>query len=85
LPPTISGINSFWARGYGDPPPQILIVVGMSRQFLDENFTSCQLVAHTWNSFGIVNEETRDHPDIYLCRGPKKSWPDFWSDFQYYG
>ena len=85
LPPTISGINSFWARGYGDPPPQILIVVGLSREFLDENFTSCHLVAHMRNSFGIVNEETRDHPDIYLCRGPKKSWPDFWSDFQYYG
>ena len=21
LPPAISGINSYWLRGYGDPPP----------------------------------------------------------------
>ena len=46
LPRTISGINSFWARGYGDPPPETLIAVGISKHFLDENFASCQLVAH---------------------------------------
>jgi hypothetical protein len=85
LPRTISGINSFWARGYGDPPPETLIAVGIPRHFLDENFTSCQLVAHVWNRYGIENEETRDHPDLYVCRGLKKSWPVFWRDFQYYG
>ncbi len=28
LPPVISGVNSYWRRGYGDPPPQTLIVLG---------------------------------------------------------
>ena len=30
LPKAISGVNSYWARGYGDPPPQTLIVLGLS-------------------------------------------------------
>ena len=85
LPRTISGINSFWARGYGDPPPQTVIAVGIPKPYLDENFASCQLAAHVWNRYGIINEETRDHPDLYVCRGMKKAWPDFWRDFQYYG
>jgi hypothetical protein len=85
LPEPISGINSFWARGYGDPPPETLLVVGLSRQFLDENFTSCQLAGHTGNRFGVKNEETEDHPDIYVCRGLRRPWPVFWKDFRYYG
>lgn len=85
LPRAISGINSFWARGYGDPPPQTLIVVGISRRFLDRNFSSCQLAGHTWNQFGVKNEETEDHPDIFVCRGLRQSWPEFWKDLQYYG
>jgi 4-amino-4-deoxy-L-arabinose transferase-like glycosyltransferase len=85
LPPAISGINSFWARGYGEPPPEPLIVVGISPTFLDRNFASCALAAHMPNPYGVENEETREHPDIYICRGPKKSWPEFWKDFQYFG
>jgi len=85
LPNAISGINSFWLRGYGDPPPQTLIVVGLSKHFLDENFASCQLVAHTWNYYGVENEETRDHPDIFICRDLRRSWPELWQDLHYYG
>ena len=31
LPRAISGINSFWERGYGDPPPETVIVLGGTR------------------------------------------------------
>jgi 4-amino-4-deoxy-L-arabinose transferase-like glycosyltransferase len=85
LPRAISGINSFWQHGYGDPPPETLIVVGLSPQFLEENFASCEVVAHTWNRYGVKNEETEDHPDIYVCRGLRKPWPEFWRDFRYFG
>ena len=85
LPPAISGINSFWARGYGNPPPETLIVLGISHGFLERNFSACELAGHTPNPYGIENEETSDHPDIYVCRGLRQSWPEFWSDFQYYG
>jgi hypothetical protein len=85
LPQAVGGINSFWQRGYGDPPPETLIVLGISHGFLDRNFQSCELAGHTPNPYGIENEETSDHPDIYVCRGLRKSWPDFWKDFRYYG
>jgi MFS family permease len=85
LPPAISGTNSFWLRGYGNPPPETLIVLGLSRHFLENNFASCQLAAHTWNRYGVENEETRDHPDIFVCRGLRQPWPVFWKDFRHYG
>ena len=85
LPSAISGINSFYLHGYGNPPPQTLIVVGLSEHFVESNFASCRLVAHTWNRFGVKNEETRDHPNIFVCSGLRQSWPEFWKDFQYFG
>jgi hypothetical protein len=85
LPRAISGINSFWYRGYGDPPPQTLIVVGLSQKFVDRHFASCRLAGHTWNQYGIKNEETEDHPDIFVCGTPTVGWPEFWKDFRYYG
>jgi len=85
LPNAISGVNSFWQRGYGDPPPGVLIVVGLSRAFVEKRFQSCELAAHTWNRAGILNEETRDHPDIFVCRGLRQGWPEFWSHFRYFG
>lgn len=85
LPTPISGVNSFWERGYGNPPPQTLIVIGLSQGKRDEIFSSCELAGHTGNPYGIENEETQDHPDIFVCRGMRKSWPEFWKDFRYYG
>jgi 4-amino-4-deoxy-L-arabinose transferase-like glycosyltransferase len=85
LPQAISGINSYWGRGYGDPPPRTLIVVGLSRDFLERNFESCVLAGHVTNRFGVLNEETTRHPDLFVCRQPRKSWPAFWKPFQYYG
>jgi 4-amino-4-deoxy-L-arabinose transferase-like glycosyltransferase len=85
LPNAISGINSYWLRGYGNPPPQTLIVVGLSHDFLERNFNSCELGGHVTNRYGVKNEEATEHPDIYVCRGLLRAWPDFWKDFRYFG
>jgi 4-amino-4-deoxy-L-arabinose transferase-like glycosyltransferase len=85
LPRAISGVNSFWYRGYGDPPPQTVIVIGLSRKYTEESFGPCRLAGHTWNPYDIKNEETEDHPDIWVCGPPKDGWPKFWADFRYYG
>jgi hypothetical protein len=85
LPPAISGVNSFWARGYSDPPPDTLIVLGHSAGFLARNFDSCRVAAHTWNRYGVENEETVYHPDIYVCRGLKKPWREFWDGYRHFG
>lgn len=85
LPRAISGINSFWQRGYGDPAPQTLIVIGLDQDEVAEDFESCRLAGHTWNRYGVKNEETEDHPDIFVCGPPKQGWPTFWKHFRYYG
>jgi 4-amino-4-deoxy-L-arabinose transferase-like glycosyltransferase len=85
LPPPISGTNSAWLRGYPAQPPATLIVVGLSSQYVEKNLTSCRLVGRNGNSEGVTNVESRDHPDIFLCAGPRKPWPEFWMDFQSFG
>ena len=85
LPTAMSGVNSYWLRGYGDPPPQTLIVVGISRRILERHFESCELAGHLTNRYGVLNEETREHPDVFVCRRLREPWPDFWKQFRYYG
>ncbi len=85
LPKAISGVNSYWARGYGDPPPENLIVVGLSRPYVERNFASCELAGHNTNRFGVKNEESSEHPDIFVCGPTRKPWREFWAKFRYYG
>ena len=85
LPVPISGTNSAWLRGYPVPPPSTLIVIGISRAYADETFTSCRLAGHNGNSEGVKNEESEYHPDVFLCGGPRKPWPEFWAHFQAFG
>ncbi len=85
LPKAISGVNSYWLRGYGDPPPETLIVLGFSRAFVDRTFEQCELAGHTSNRYGVRNEETEDHPDIFVCRRLRQPWPEFWKHFRHFG
>jgi|SRR5579863_3503048 len=85
LPPAISKTNSAWYRSYPTNEPQTLIMVGFDDDFLKENFEHCELVAHNTNPYGVVNEESRDHPDIYLCRHLLPSWPEFWQRSHWFG
>ncbi len=85
LPPPISGTNSAWLRSYPTTPPSALIVLGWDREDADEVFTSCRLAGHNGNSQGVKNEESEDHPDIFVCGGPRQPWPEFWKHFQHFG
>lgn len=85
LPPVISGVNSFWVRGYGNAPPDMLIVLGHSEEYVQENLDSCRVAAHSWNWYEVGNEETLDHPDIFVCKGPKAPWPEFWAHYRHFG
>jgi len=84
LPRAISGVNSSWERGYGNPPPQTLLIVGFTREFIEASFTSCRPIAQNTNSFGVANEESTERRDIFLCGPPKLPWPLFWQSFQYF-
>ena len=85
LPPPISGVNSSWLRGYPMPLPATIIVMGQSGKEADRLFTSCRLAGHNGNSLGVENEESRDHPDIFVCGPPRLPWPEFWDEYQGYG
>jgi 4-amino-4-deoxy-L-arabinose transferase-like glycosyltransferase len=85
LPVPISGINSVWQRGYGNPPPGMLIVVGFRQDEAGQFLRDCHVAGHVTNRYGVLNEETRDHPDIFVCRSPLQPWPEFWKVFHYYG
>jgi hypothetical protein len=84
LPRVISGFDSYWAYGYGSPPPQTLIVLGFEPDFLT-NFQDCTLIAPIRMPFNIQNEETIHHRSIYVCHNLRQPWPQFWKAFQYFG
>ena len=85
LPPPISGTNSAWLRGYPQPTPSTLIVVGLSRRFADRQLTNCRLAATVPYAQDQNNEESRSHTEIYVCGPPRQPWPQFWTDFQSFG
>jgi Dolichyl-phosphate-mannose-protein mannosyltransferase len=85
LPEPISMTNSSWLRGYPTPPPSTLIVIGFSQQDANEAFTACRLAGHNGNTQVVRNEESQDHPDIFVCGGPRMPWPEFWKEYQNFG
>jgi len=85
LPPPISGTNSAWLRGYPTPPPTTIITLGLSQRYVERTFTDCHLAGHPINPYGVSNEESKDHPDIFLCGPLKQSWSDFWPDALNFG
>jgi hypothetical protein len=85
LPTPISLTNSAWLRGYPAQPPTTLIVVGVSQEDVVKIFQGCRLAGHNGNSEGIRNEESQDHPDIFVCGSPLLPWPEFWKRYQNFG
>jgi len=84
LPRVISGANSLWARGYGDPPPETLIVVGFESSQATSMFSGCQLAGEVTNAYRVMNEESTRHTGLYLCGGPRRPWAALWPDMQWY-
>jgi hypothetical protein len=85
LPEPISPVNSFYDRGYGSPDPDTVITVGYSAARLSRVFASCSLAGHVHIPWGVRNEESEYHPDIYICRQPKLSWDQLWPKLHSFG
>ena len=84
LPRTITGANSMWYRGYGDPEPLTVIVVGFEGEYARYFFRSCQVRGQVTNSYHVKNEETTYHTGLYICREPRHPWSDMWQEMQWY-
>jgi Dolichyl-phosphate-mannose-protein mannosyltransferase len=86
LPNAISGSNSNWLRGYGNPPPETLITVGIKKQELDRVFESVEWAGHFESRYGVVNSAVgSEREDVFVCRGPREPWPKFWWSHHWYG
>jgi hypothetical protein len=81
----ISGMNSNWLRGYGDPPPQTVITIGFTSSELDQIFASCQAAARVYRPYGVANQTLKGREEIYVCRNIREPWPEFWKKFLCYG
>jgi hypothetical protein len=85
LPAPIGTTNSEWLRDYPTSAPTTLIVLGLQREEADQIFTGCRWAGHNGNSLGVRNEESRDHPDIFVCGPPRKPWSVLWNEHRDFG
>jgi dolichyl-phosphate-mannose-protein mannosyltransferase len=85
LPVPISMTNAAWYRNFPVSQPTTLVVVGYSRGEADNAFSGCRWAGHNGNADGVMNEESKNHPDIFVCGGPRVGWTKFWQENQRYG
>jgi 4-amino-4-deoxy-L-arabinose transferase-like glycosyltransferase len=83
LPKAISGSDTFWLRGYGNPPPETLIILGLEPQYIANFFEQCTVAGTVTNSYGI-NNDLANPPDIYVCRKARLPWPEIWEKIKHY-
>ena len=83
LPRAISGVNSYWLRGYGQPPPATVIVVGYTRDDVGRWFEACRLAGQITNCYDVVNEEYRQA--VFVCQRPRLPWPALWERLKHWG
>ena len=67
LPQAIGTVNSYWARGPGEPSPQTVIVLGDDAEGISDTPATCTLAGKVQIPHGVENEES-GHPDIFICR-----------------
>ncbi|MBF6022463.1 glycosyltransferase family 39 protein [Lysobacter niastensis] len=85
LPRAISPVNSYWYRGYGMTSPQTVIVLGDDREGMADTPADCVVVTRIRNRFDVPNEETRDHPEVFLCRNLRMDWAEVWPAMRKFG
>ncbi len=85
LPEAVSGMNSYWLRGYGNPSARTVIILGGNRADAEALFDTCRIAGWISNPYGVLNEETTKHSAILLCQGPHQAWPDIWKWIQRFG
>jgi hypothetical protein len=85
LPEPIGTTNSEYLRGYPTPPPTTFIVIGLTPQQANSIFTGCRWAGHNGNSEGVHNEESVDHPDIFVCGPTRLPLPELWQNRQDFG
>jgi hypothetical protein len=84
LPRVITGANSYWYRGYGEPEPETVIVVGFDGSYAGQFFRSCKYTGTVTNAYNVKNEESTRHTGLYVCREPRLAWSELWQKMQWF-
>lgn len=87
LPIAVSGHNSQWWWGPGNPDATTVIAVAPGTEpnypgYLTRFFTSVVEMATLTNPYGVRNIESGGH--IYLCTGPRRPWSQLWPALRHY-
>jgi hypothetical protein len=85
LPPAMTLTNSFWYRSFDPREPQTVVVVGFEPDEARKLFKTCVVAGRNGNAFNVENEESRDHPDILVCRDLKMPWQLYWATHRRFG
>jgi 4-amino-4-deoxy-L-arabinose transferase-like glycosyltransferase len=92
LPEAVSGHNSLWFWGPGDPRATtvVAIVPGIPKHGvallvaqLRRDFAQVRVVATLGNTAHVVNQE--DGGRVYLCQDPRQPWGQLWPTLRHYG
>jgi 4-amino-4-deoxy-L-arabinose transferase-like glycosyltransferase len=78
LPPVISRMNTYWYRGYGNPPPLIVIELGNRAEDEQKSAAKCTSFGRVRNSFDVENEESSWGYEVFVCRDIPPRWPEIW-------
>jgi 4-amino-4-deoxy-L-arabinose transferase-like glycosyltransferase len=90
LPEAVSGHNSEWWWGPGNPRATTVVAIGPGPigttgygAYLRQYFTSVRPVATLSNPAGLRNQEWGGH--VYICTGLRKPWAQLWPMLRHYG
>jgi 4-amino-4-deoxy-L-arabinose transferase-like glycosyltransferase len=89
LPTAVSGQNSEWWWGPGNPHATTVVAVAPNPKaapdyagYLSRFFTDVREVATLSNPYGIHNIESGGH--VYVCTGPRQPWAQLWPRLRHY-
>ena len=86
LPTAVSGHNTYWWWGPGNPHATTVLVVTPGgadvTAALHRYFAGVRTVATLSNPYGVHNIEWGGH--VYLCTGPRQPWGRLWPRLRHY-
>ena len=88
MPTAVSGHNSEWWWGPGDPDATTVVAVAPGTRnpgyagYLGGLFTSVREVATLSNPYGVRNIEAGGH--VYVCTGLREPWSQLWPRLRHY-
>jgi hypothetical protein len=89
LPTAVSGQNTEWWWGPGNPDATTVVavapsprVVGDYAAYLHQYFSQVRVAATLTNPYGIHNIESGGH--VYICTGLRQPWGQLWPRLRHY-